>query len=153
MIVAGPDFDVDADARRLAMATTGIESPATPSLAIASTSAPPTLEVRGGAWKPLPGATGEAVDLTPLLSETPYGPVRSFVGAQAQEDLLKRLKAPCVLHIATHGYFVADFPEAVPAREDGLTRGRMFGSAVGFSRLRRSNNPLLHSGIVLAGAN
>jgi CHAT domain-containing protein len=153
VIVAGPDFDVDADARRRALASTAIEL-TTPTLPeIASVSAPPTGEVRGGAWLPLPGAAAEADDLAPLLDRPPFGPVHSFVGPQAQEELLKRLKAPRVLHIATHGYFVADAPETAPDRDEGLTRGRLFGSAVGLSRLRTSDNPLLRSGIVLAGAN
>ncbi|MBL9092653.1 MAG: CHAT domain-containing protein [Planctomycetaceae bacterium] len=151
VIFAGPDFDIDEKGRRQA----AVEAPPVPllSVAAATTEVSPTAAVRGGAWKPLADAAGEAADLTPLIERSQYGPVRQFIGPRAQEDLLKRLAPPRILHIATHGYFVEDEAETTAESGQVITRGGLFGSAVGFERLRASENPLLRSGVVLAGAN
>lgn len=155
VIFAGPDFDVDEAGRRTATADLAARLP-TPSPALQATTDPGAvtgLVLRGGAWKALAGAAAEADDVTPLLDKSVYGPVTQYVGAQAQEELLKHLSPPRILHVATHGYFVEDEPEAAVQPGEYTTRGRLFGSAVGFERLRASQNPLLRSGIVLAGAN
>src|SRR5262249_40541979 len=88
----------------------------------------------------------EAKDIQGLLTGTKFGPVKAYVGAEALEEVLKAMPAPRVLHLATHGFFLDHEPDATPA-EDALGAGAARG------RLKQSDNPLLRSGIVLAGAN
>jgi len=59
-----------------------------------------------------------------------------LMGAQASETRLKQLRAPRILHIATHGFFLQD--------QD------LQGSS---TTLPVRENPLLRSGLALAGAN
>jgi CHAT domain-containing protein len=57
-----------------------------------------------------------------------------LTGRRATKGSLERLNGPSILHIASHGFFLTDEGRGVPA------------SAV-------SENPLLRSGVALAGAN
>ncbi|HVK56719.1 MAG TPA: CHAT domain-containing protein [Burkholderiales bacterium] len=66
-----------------------------------------------------------------------------LTGAQATETALKRAAGPVVLHIATHGFFLPNRPEE-SASDDGASRG---------PEAPRGENPLLRSGLALAGAN
>jgi CHAT domain-containing protein len=59
-----------------------------------------------------------------------------LTGEQATKTALKRVSAPSILHIATHGFF---FDNSAAAAKGG--------------RLAQIGNPLLRSGIALAGAN
>ena len=65
-----------------------------------------------------------------------------LAGEQATEARLKQVAAPSILHIATHGFFLSD--ELAPTD----TRGTRAISANA-----RIENPLLRSGLALAGAN
>jgi CHAT domain-containing protein/Tfp pilus assembly protein PilF len=64
-------------------------------------------------------------------------------GKQATESALKRVDAPRLLHIATHGFFLQD--AVVSVASAGATRG--INASV------KVQNPLLRSGLALAGAN
>jgi CHAT domain-containing protein/tetratricopeptide (TPR) repeat protein len=68
---------------------------------------------------------------------------QTVTGVRANEAFLKKIESPSVLHIATHGFFLADLPGE---NEEGR------GSFLGFEALRVEDNPLLRSGILLAGA-
>ena len=59
---------------------------------------------------------------------------------EASEASLKAVKSPALMHIATHGYFLADAD---------LSNG---GDAMGVNAENARNNPLLRSGLILAGA-
>ena len=92
-------------------------------------------------YGPLPGTAQEAKAIAPLLGTQPV------TRAHATETALKQVHQPSVLHVATHGYFLPDQPEE---RNTGLDQG--------FSSDRplpapRTENPLLRSGLALAGAN
>lgn len=68
-----------------------------------------------------------------------------LTGRQASETLLKQTIAPRMLHIATHGFFLQD-AAAAPVRPIPLgTRAISSSLAI--------ENPLLRSGLALAGAN
>jgi CHAT domain-containing protein len=83
------------------------------------------------AWQPLGGTEQEARQLAPLLGG---GAVISGPAATAAVVLAQR--APRILHIATHGFFLADqaptsnTAPATPSREDPLQRsGLVFAGA------------------------
>jgi CHAT domain-containing protein/tetratricopeptide (TPR) repeat protein len=63
-------------------------------------------------------------------------------GMSANEAFLKKLQSPSVLHIATHGYFLSNIE----------TKGDSRGSFMGVDPVKADENPLLRSGILLAGA-
>jgi CHAT domain-containing protein len=79
---------------------------------------------------PIPGATDEVRAIRSLMPEATM-----LIGAQATESAVRRLSGPRILHVATHGFFF-----------DGSNEPR-FGSPAGWA------NPLVRSGLALAGAN
>lgn len=64
--------------------------------------------------------------------------VKQYMQKTATESNLKLVKAPVILHIATHGYFLQDVYQD--------------GTAFGVQMENANDNPLLRSGILLAGA-
>nr|WP_315897329.1 CHAT domain-containing protein [Thermosynechococcus sp. HN-54] len=93
-----------------------------------SSSAPSTvrsLDLRGLAFAPLPGTTQEAQALKQLLPKA-----QVLTQAAATETAVKAANSPLILHLATHGFFLPNFGEQ------------------GFPE-----NPLLRSGLALAGFN
>lgn len=105
-------------------------------------------------WKRLPGTGQEAEAISQLLRGATL--VR---GAAATESAVKRVGAPVVLHVATHGFFLssqrAEEAEAV-ARGGAAAPGAMPGPMPGGMPAPQGSgveNPLLRSGLALAGAN
>ncbi|MBX3412444.1 MAG: CHAT domain-containing protein [Pirellulales bacterium] len=113
-------------------------------------------DLRGLNWSPLPGTVKEAAAIAEILAkDKTYGPVVQVTGAAALEERLKGLKtSPRILHLATHGYYLPS--QAAEAEQEvntqGVERGGM-SAAQGLGSLKKQENPLLRSGIVLAGAN
>src|SRR5262249_17879144 len=73
--------------------------------------------------------------------------------ASATEDAVKHSSAPSILHIATHGFFLED---AVLPPLPMASRGLFLRSGRTDERVApgiRVENPLLRSGLALAGAN
>jgi CHAT domain-containing protein len=92
-------------------------------------------------WSELPFTEDESRHIEDLFRDSPFAPVRIYRRDQALEERLMAVHAPRVLHIATHGFFLPD---------------RVGDSNAGPVSARRSSgtaDPLLRSGIVLAGAN
>jgi CHAT domain-containing protein/tetratricopeptide (TPR) repeat protein len=92
-------------------------------------------------WKPLPGTEREGQQVAGLLG------ARLLSGPAATATALKQQQSPRVLHVATHGFFLADQnnPPTDPLR-------MVQEQAASLSALRQEA-PLLRSGLVLAGAN
>ena len=95
-------------------------------------------------FDPLPGTKQEIEAIAPLLPKATL-----LTKFQATENTVKQLKGPNILHIATHGFFLKDVPLVTPSeflarsfRVDALPQHR--GAL---------KNPLLLSGLALAGAN
>jgi CHAT domain-containing protein len=76
--------------------------------------------------------------------------VRPLLAAQALERPLKETRAPAILHIATHGFFLPDRPAPQPHAAMGLAADPM---SSGTAPEPVPANPLLRSGLALAGAN
>ncbi len=142
VVFANPDFKLDAE-KRLAQVEKLLPKK---EIAIALRGQS-SRNLRSIGWKNLPGAAAEAKDIRKILDTETYGPVKTHVGAEAIEELLKAMPAPRVLHLATHGFFLDREPDAQEPSDDGAGAGWARG------RLKRMDNPLLRSGIVLAGAN
>lgn len=104
-------------------------------------------------WSELPAAMREAEDIRRELSSSPYGPVQVLSGSQALEEQLKTLPAPRLLHIATHGYFFPDQTSTRGKRRVSLENMDAPGRENRLSRIQGTENPLIRSGFVLAGAN
>ena len=111
VIVANPSFG-------------GTDAPSVVHLASARRSVTTGAEFKDLYFAPLAGAAQEARAIHALFPEA-----RVLAGGEATESALKRVDAPSILHIATHGFFLPNSP----------------GSG--------SGNPLLRSGLALAGAN
>lgn len=86
----------------------------------------------------LPGTKVEIDGVAKMLKTSGYV-VNQFMQQNATEKNVKALKGPLLVHIATHGYFLQD------AEASG-------GSVFGVNPENASNNPLLRSGLILAGA-
>jgi CHAT domain-containing protein/tetratricopeptide (TPR) repeat protein len=86
-------------------------------------------------FDPLPSTGIEARALGAVLSDA-----RLLTGADATEAAIKQVRGPRILHIATHGFFLSDQRRDANASLDASTP-------------IVSEDPLLRSGLVLAGAN
>ncbi|HLK99478.1 MAG TPA: tetratricopeptide repeat protein [Myxococcaceae bacterium] len=100
------------------------------------------LAQRAWAPTPLPGTRKEAEAIQRLLPQA-----RLFLGSEATKERLLRLPPPGILHLATHGFFLEDAPQ----RPDSRALGQ-FGVLGEDTRPRYPPDPLLRSGLVLAGA-
>ena len=100
------------------------------------------LAQRAWAPTPLPGTRKEAEAIQRLLPQA-----RLFLGSEATKERLLRLPPPGILHLATHGFFLEDAPQ----RPDSRALGQ-FGVLGEDTRPHYPPDPLLRSGLVLAGA-
>jgi CHAT domain-containing protein len=93
---------------------------------------------------PLDATADEARDVSALLSGA-----RVLTGVQATESALKQLRGPSILHVATHGFFLQKPPEQKRMPDDQHAPASINGAPT----MTISENPLLRSGLALAGAN
>ena len=95
-------------------------------------------------FAPLHGTFQEAHAIQSLFPEA-----QVMTGAQASKATLRQVNAPILLHIATHGFFLQGMAEnTTQAAARSATKDTR--SAQGAPSLQ---NPLLRSGLALAGAN
>jgi CHAT domain-containing protein/Flp pilus assembly protein TadD len=101
------------------------------------------------AFGPLPGTQAEAKELQKLLPKS-----KLLTQTQATENALKQVNSPEILHIATHGFFLETDLEAAPP--SGTDRGGIdvvYKPGHSQKPQQTYENPLLRSGLALAGAN
>jgi len=91
---------------------------------------------------PLPATRPEVEGINQTLTRTAWN-TQLLTGNDAMESNLKQMQSPRILHIATHGYFLEDVK---PENDNGM---RMMGMDV----QRVAENPMLRSGLLLAGCN
>ncbi|MBA2503919.1 MAG: CHAT domain-containing protein, partial [Pyrinomonadaceae bacterium] len=91
-------------------------------------------------FTPLPGTDGEATSLRTLLTGA-----QVMTRGEATEAKLKAVRSPRLLHVATHGFFLPDQPQAAP-NTTGFGGTQQQATVAG-------ENPLLRSGLAFAGAN
>jgi CHAT domain-containing protein len=81
---------------------------------------------------------------------------QTWIEDQVLETRVKECKSPRILHIATHGFFLSNQPHNLNsgAHDDYSEVINLQRSArIGFSDWKKIENPLLRSGLALAGAN
>jgi CHAT domain-containing protein/tetratricopeptide (TPR) repeat protein len=109
--------------------------------AVATLSQRRSAELDSNQWKPLLASELEGHKVAKLLNTW------LISGAAATTTALQRQQGPRVLHVATHGFFVADqeanSPEGLKAIQEGSP----------LLRSLRQEDPQLRSGLVFAGAN
>ncbi len=88
----------------------------------------------------LPGTRNEVEAISNMLTQKQWV-TKAYLGTEAREEMVKSVRSPRVLHIASHGYFMTDLPENGPSNR-----------AYGIHLQNISVNPLLRSGLLLAGA-
>jgi tetratricopeptide (TPR) repeat protein/CHAT domain-containing protein len=150
VVFAGPSYDLKAADRQAKAKHLPVVATNPAALVIRNAPEP---DVRGQRFRALPGALSEAEDVRRALHDSPFGPVQTYIGPDALEEVFKAMRPPRVLHIATHGFFLPDPKEDSKGPDGPGLMGSTFAEASGLGRLRRTRNPLLRSGIVLAGAN
>jgi len=94
-------------------------------------------------FPPLPGTAAEIDALSDVL---PKASVRREL--EATESAVKDVQGPLVLHIATHGFFLAD-----ERTQTGGGRGVSYVKGNPVAAPPTTENPLIRSGLALAGAN
>jgi CHAT domain-containing protein len=102
-------------------------------------------EFGGGRWEALPGTREEGALLRRLWPATEV-----HAGADARADVLLGLRQPALLHIATHGHFIA------PAGDRPIVRNTSFvtdeGVFIVHSPQRSARDDAMwHGGLALAG--
>ncbi len=105
----------------------------------------PTDDARTHSLSYLPGTLSEAKFIDSLFRKGSMD-VELSTGSQATKTVFQNVsgKAPQIIHIATHGFFF-------PIAED--SRNKDFIGGLGETVYRFSENPLLRSGLLFAGAN
>jgi CHAT domain-containing protein len=86
----------------------------------------------------LPGTKEELLKINALLKNAQWQ-VKLFMQDQATEEAVKSQHSPTVIHIATHGFFIESKNNTSPV---------VFSNDIS----ETENNPLLRSGLLLAGA-
>lgn len=134
LVLGAPDFDAD-ETIRIAQVPRGAAA------AVFRGAAPACAELRKTTWQPLPESAREARRIGAHAAGGEQTVL--LMGAAASEERLKR-EAPGkrVLHLATHGFFL----------QDDCGGAEASSSSPGPSP-EVVDNPLLLSGLVLAGAN
>ncbi|MEW6266096.1 MAG: CHAT domain-containing protein [Thermodesulfobacteriota bacterium] len=136
LLLGDPDFWLSRDQKVKALTKLGLavgeeDIPA-------EVRSPAELEEGSGlTFQPLPGTRTEVKAISALLGS---GRAEAYLGTEAIEEVLRQARAPRILHLATHGFFLEDLELGEPDEE-----GKKISA--------KSLNPLLRSGLALAGAN
>ena len=139
VIVANPTYDRPGDAKEIASASRRAHQQRSG-------------DITKLTFDPLPGTAAEGNALVALLPET-----RLLTKTEATENALKQLQGPAILHVATHGFFLEIQPEQ-RSSIDEVTPFKSFqlqGGSISNQPfpLVNTENPLLRSGLALAGFN
>jgi len=143
LLIGDPDFDLGSEEkgaalRKLALAGDGSQETSARSA-----------QMRGFSFQRLPGTREEIERLKGLIGEG----AEQYTGKEALEEVLRQKGTPCLLHLATHGFFLED-SDLSSLRDQDFTRGiQQVNAPAALLKGVKVENPLLRSGIALAGAN
>ncbi|PTM11953.1 MAG: hypothetical protein DA407_00280 [Bacteroidetes bacterium] len=133
------EYSVDSDEEQII-----VDSNAYNYLESASFSNSRGTKMRGESWTELPGALAEIETLSSKF-EAKVNSVNTLSKKDATEANFKKISgnSPSILHIATHGFFYENLNRDVQFETDLSTE----------DQYRLAEDPLLRSGLILAGAN
>ncbi|MCI0564194.1 MAG: CHAT domain-containing protein, partial [Nitrososphaera sp.] len=96
-------------------------------------------------FDPLPGARTEGEYIANKLKAEPW------LGTKALEKRIKACCSPRIMHLATHGFFLKD--QEFDPNKDARGLGAILENNTKLLSVSRLENPLIRSGLALAGAN
>ena len=131
VLLGNPKFDLVAAST--APATTPSAGSAQPGASSRS------VDLTGAPLPALPGTQAEVTAIDKLLRQSGWQ-TTLYTGDRALKASIQNVRAPRVVHIATHGFFLEDHP----APDNSGRNVRLRGA---------SDDPMLHSGLFFAGAN
>ncbi|MFM6586613.1 MAG: CHAT domain-containing protein, partial [Microcystis panniformis] len=140
LVIANPDYNLASPENTPSTAENEEKFPFKPSLRDLATSR------QGQIFNSLPGTEIEGEKIAKILR------VKPVTAAKALKPLVsKAQKAPYILHIATHGYFLGDITPEL----DTINQNFMLSSLSASERFQvgTMQNPLLRSGLAFAGVN
>lgn len=143
LILANPDYDTADSSVQIAQVSP-TSQPETRSLASDRRSS----LLSQLQFRPLPGTAAEAEAIERALPNA-----RVLTTDQATENVLKAIESPRILHIATHGFFLKNVERFEPGDRRGLGIIADASSPVQSPEGADVENPLLRSGLALAGFN
>ncbi|MBE9107890.1 tetratricopeptide repeat protein [Nodosilinea sp. LEGE 07298] len=153
VILANPNYDTAAaEGATLAAGTSASPRPQAEGSGTRATDQRST-DIADLRFGPLPGTEREVNAIAPLLSN----PIM-LTETEASESALKQVQGPSILHLATHGFFLEDV-EFIPPVDSRGEINIVSASPLSSSPLPAANrptsreNPLLRSGLALAGFN
>ena len=139
LIMADPDYDMGLEEREKVAKAMGVAE----SRMVGSISRDAT----GFRFERLPDTKIEADAIEKVLMKSQKVNVRNYQDKKALEEVLLSVKEPKILHLSTHGYFLKD-QDVRHQQKIGFISDEE-DKIVDFS----IENPMLRSGIVLAGVN
>ncbi|GBU28365.1 hypothetical protein R84B8_01923 [Treponema sp. R8-4-B8] len=139
VLYGGLDYNADETAMRAAAQSFKQEA-----VASAASSVPPQGVTRGAAWDPLPATRVEVQNIQGYLKKKKIANTL-FQDSMGNEESFRQLsgKKTGLIHLATHGFFLPDTKRPTDDRQQQQSSGA----------LKPIDNPLLRSGILLAGGN
>ena len=140
VLYGGLDYNADETAMR-----TAAQSYKTEAAASSAASAPPQGVTRGGAWVALPATREEVKNIQNFLVRKKI-PNTMYQDSLGNEESFRQLsgRKTGLIHLATHGFFLPDAERKYDDRSPQQQRG---------GALNPPENPLLRSGLLLAGGN
>lgn len=131
LLMGDPDFQLTGKKKEMALARLGLpQAQDEPSVR--------AVELRGFRFNRLPGTREEVETIKDIFEP---GRADLYIGSEALEEVLINMKEPGILHMATHGFFLSDVQfNAIQGRKSKDKKIQYI-------------NPLLRSGLALAGAN
>ncbi len=146
MVMGNPDFDFNVSRSSQAGGPSPSPSKDHQDLLASANTRSLSREYRGLKFTPLAGAEQESKSLAALLGA--HCVLR--LGKDAREAELKAVRSPCVLHLATHGFFLSDQEFRAT---NSWTPNLLQVNSIARSRENDWENPVIRCGVALAGAN
>ena len=134
MVIADPDYDLEAGAKSVQTDT-------------GASRERQFRDVFPSHFERLPGTRVEGDHVAAMLG------VKALEGGSATKRSVEDARSPRILHMATHGFFLPDQRRPPGDKEFQANRGRSGAANLAGPQSRGMENPLLGSGLVLAGYN